>query len=409
MRKAALFLSFFLATQWLVAQQSQNPDQLLLDARELIFDGKYQEGRKIAFRALEISPTYADILILVGRSYAWEGKNDSASIYLERAITASPKYADGYSAYLDNLSWAGDYQRAGEILKRAESNLGDPLPDAVAYRKSRLLYYEEEYNEAYDIAQALFDKGYKQDGILGYLQNLQRLRRNSAIGATYDYDTFFEDISPWHTWSVYGRAQTKLTGSLIARVTQSHRFDGFGTQYELDAYPSLGENSYAYLNIGGSGAGFFPKLRLGASVFFNLPKAWEIEGGYRYLGFTEVTHIATASLGKYVGNWWLNFRANVIPSGNNNGVSTSGNFQARYYFKTAEDFFSVQLSSGVSPDEENRDQSQLLNSYRIRLGYQQLISPRFMIFGFTGYSRDELSADRFRNNLNLSIGSEYRF
>ena len=84
---------------------------------------------------------------------------------------------------------------------------------------------------------------------------------------------------------------------------------------------------------------FFPKLRLGASVFFNLPKAWEVEGGYRYLGFTEVTHIATASLGKYVGNWWLNFRANVIPSGNNNGVSTSGNFQARYYFKTAEDFF----------------------------------------------------------------------
>ena len=147
---------------------------------------------------------------------------------------------------------------------------------------------------------------------------------------------------------------------------------------------------------------------MGASIYFNLPKAWEIDGGYRYLGFSEVTHILTGSLGKYVGSWWLNFRVNVVPSANN-GTSTSGNFQARYYFKTAEDFFSLQLSTGVSPDEESRDQSQLLNSYRARLGYQQLVSPRFMIFGFTGYSRDELAADRFRNNINISIGTEYRF
>jgi hypothetical protein len=32
-----------------------------------------------------------------------------------------------------------------------------------------------------------------------------------------------------------------------------------------------------------------------------------------------------------------------------------------------------------------------------------------MIYGFTGYSRDELSTGNFRNNINLSIGLEYRF
>jgi YaiO family outer membrane protein len=138
-----------------------------------------------------------------------------------------------------------------------------------------------------------------------------------------------------------------------------------------------------------------------------LPKAWEIEGGYRYLGFTEVTHMLTSSVGKYVGNWWINFRINVIPS--DGQVSSSGQLQARYYFKTAEDFFSIQLGTGVSPDEETRDQSQLLNSYRMRVGYQQLISPKLMIFGFTGFSRDEMSADNFRKNFNLSIGTEYRF
>ena len=408
MKKAILTgLAVVLAIFSSKAQDSFDPDELLVQARELILNDKYVEGRKIAFRALKKYPNYADILILVGRSYAWEGKNDSANIYLERAIVASPDYADGYVAYLDNLFWSENLTKADEILNRAKTNLGSPTPDEIIYRESRLLYYREQYNEAYEVVEPLFDKGYKQEGMLSYIKNLERLKIVNAVGGTYDYDSFEDELDPWHTWSVYGRTRTKLTGALIARVTQSARFEDFGTLVELDAYPSIGKNGYAYLNIGGSGASFFPKFRFGASYFHNLEKAWEVEGGYRYLGFSEVTHILTGSVGKYLGNWWFNMRLNVIPD--DAGTSTSSQFTARYYFKTAEDFFSLQLGTGVSPDEETRDQSQLLNSYRARLGYQQLISPRFMIYGFTGYSRDELSTDNYRNNFNLSLGTEYRF
>ncbi|MFC5623472.1 YaiO family outer membrane beta-barrel protein [Algoriphagus winogradskyi] len=409
MKKALILLFSFMAFAVITkAQDSFDPDELLLEARTLILDGKYLEGRKIAFRALDKYPEYADILILVGRSYAWEGKNDSASIYLERAISASPGYEDGYSAYLDNLSWAEQYDKADIVLGKARENLGSPLPDGLRYKESRLLYYKEDYNEAYKIAENLFQKKYKNESLLDYLQTLQRLRRNNAVGVTYDYDTFEGEISPWNTFSFYARTQTKLTGTLIGRVTQSSRFDDNGTLFELDAYPSLGKKAYAYLNVGGSSASFFPDFRLGASVYFNLPKAWEIDGGFRYLKFADPTYIYTASLGKYVGNWWFNLRSNLIP-GTGNSLGTSANLQARYYFKTGEDFFSLQLSSGVSPDEETRDPTQLLNSYRARIGYQQLITDRFMIYGFTGYSRDELGPDRFRNNLNLSLGIEYRF
>jgi YaiO family outer membrane protein len=407
MRKLLIATGLFFSFLGLRAQDSFDPDELLAQARTLILDDKYQEGRKIAFRALERYPNYADILILVGRSYAWEGKNDSANIYLERAILASPDYADGYVAYLDNLFWSENLSKADEVLARAKSNLGTPIPDEIIYRESRLLYYREQYNEAYDLVEPLFDKGFNQEGLLGYMRNLERMKMVNAVGATYDYDSFEGQIDPWHTWSVYGRTRTKLTGALIARVTQSLRYEDFGTLVELDAYPSIGKNGYAYLNVGGSGAGFFPKFRFGASYYHNLEKAWEVEGGYRYLGFSSATHIITGSVGKYLGNWWLNVRLNVIPD--DAGTSTSSQFTARYYFKTAEDFFSLQLGTGVSPDEETRDQSQLLNSYRARLGYQQLISPKFMIYGYTGYSRDELSTDNFRNNINLSLGFEYRF
>ncbi len=407
MRKLLIATGLILSFFEVKGQDSFDPDELLVQARTLVFEDKYQEGRKVAFRALERYPNYADILILVGRSYAWEGKNDSANIYLERAIVASPDYTDGYVAYLDNLFWSENLSKADEILDRAKSNLGSPTPDEIVYRESRLLYYREQYNEAYGLVEPLFDKGFNQEALLGYMRNLERLRMVNAVGATYDYDTFEGQIEPWHTWSVYGRTRTKLTGALIARVTQSLRYDGFGTLVELDAYPSIGKNGYAYLNVGGSGAGFFPKFRFGASYYHNLEKAWEVEGGYRYLGFSSATHIITGSLGKYLGNWWLNARVNVIPD--DSGTSTSGQFTARYYFKTAEDFFSLQLGTGVSPDEETRDQSQLLNSYRARIGYQQLVSPKFMIYGYTGYSRDELSTDNFRNNINLSLGFEFRF
>lgn len=407
MKKIILFLFVFTSALISKAQDSFDPDELLMEARTLILDGKYNEGRKIAFRALSQYPNYADILILVGRSYAWEGKNDSASVYLERAIVASPKYSDGYVAYLDNLFWADDLTKADEILQRAKSNLGTPTPDPIVYRESRLFYYREEYDEAYELVKPLFDKGYNQEGMLNYLSNLNRLRQTVAVGATYDYDSFEGAIDAWHTWSLYGRTRTKLTGSLIARVTQSQRFDGFGTLYELDAYPSIGKNGYGYINIGGSGASFFPKLRFGASYFHNLKGGWELEAGYRYLGFSEVTHIYTGSVGKYAGNWWLNFRPNFIPG--DDGVSVSGQFTSRYYFKSAEDFFSLQLSTGVSPDEETRALNQLLNSYRARLGYQQLLTPKFMVYTFVGYSIDEISETVTRNNLNLSLGVEYRF
>lgn len=402
------FLGVYLVSASVLAQDSFDPDELLEQGRALIFDKKYGEGRKVAFRALEKYPDYADILILVGRSYAWEGKNDSASIYLDRAIVASPEYSDGYVAYLDNLFWADDLTKAEEILSRAKSKLGTPVPDEITYRESRLLYYRAQYKEAFNLVDPLFKKGFKTEGLLGYMKNLERFRMVNALGSTYDYDSFQGDITPWHTWSVYGRTRTKLTGTLIARLTQSSRFEDFGSLVELDAYPSIGKNGYAYLNIGGSGASFFPKLRFGASYYHNLKKAWELEAGYRYLGFSEATHIITGSVGKYVGNWWFNVRLNLIPD-SDLGASTSTQLTARYYFKTAEDFFSLQLGTGVSPDEETRDQSQLLNSYRARVGYQQLLSPKFMIYGFTGYSRDELSTDNFRNNINLSLGFEYRF
>jgi YaiO family outer membrane protein len=409
--KTLLFYGFlFLALSisnagW--AQESFDPDQLFLDARKLILDGKRDEGREILYKVLKKYPEYGDVLILMGRSFAWDGKYDSAAIYFERALVSSPTYEDAYIAYIDDLFWSENYEKADSVVRLGLEKIGPQSMD-LKYRSSRVLYYKEDYKTALKIANEVFAKAPKTEGLLGYIETLRRKTRINAVGATYDYDYFYGELTPWNTYSVYGRTHTDFTGSLIARVTHSERFDGRGTQAELDAFPSLGKNKYGYFNVGYSQSSFFPKFRFGTSVFWNLPKAYELEAGYRLLQFSDVTHIITGSAGKYISNWWLNLRLNFIPG--KDGSSTSANLQTRYYFNGPEDFFSLQLSTGVSPDEETRDfQSQLLNSYRARFGYQHLWTSRWMGFGFVGYSRDEISENQFRNNLNVSLGTEFRF
>ncbi|MCR9014729.1 YaiO family outer membrane beta-barrel protein [Aquiflexum gelatinilyticum] len=389
------------------AQESFDPDQLFLNARKLILDGKRDEGREILYKVLKKYPEYGDVLILMGRSFAWDGKYDSAAIYFERALVSSTTYEDAYIAYIDDLFWSENYEKADSVVQLGLEKIGPQSMD-LKYRYSRLLYYKEDYKSALKIANEVFAKAPKTEGLLGYIETLRRKTRINAVGATYDYDYFYGELTPWNTYTVYGRTHTDFTGSLIARVTHSERFDGRGTQAELDAFPSLGKNKYGYFNVGYSQSSFFPKFRFGTSVFWNLPKAYELEAGYRLLQFSDITHIITASAGKYISNWWLNLRLNFIPG--KDGSSTSANFQTRYYFNGPEDFFSLQLSTGVSPDEETRDfQSQLLNSYRARFGYQHLWTSRWMGFGFVGYSRDEISENQFRNNLNVSLGTEFRF
>ncbi|GAB4107777.1 hypothetical protein GCM10028791_02240 [Echinicola sediminis] len=390
-----------------IAQESFDPDKKFFEARDLALDGKKKEAISLAKKIVEKYPGYSDVWILLGRVYSWEGMNDTASVYFERAIKESPDYEDAYIGYLDNLFWADQYDSAQHVLERAEKQFGEGS-SALQYRKSRLAYYQEDYKKAIEIAEKIYKNQADIEGLLSYIQRLKRLTMNSSVGITSDFDSFGGQISPWQTYALYASSRIGFLGTVIGRATHSHRFDNYGTQFEIDAYPSLGKNSYAYVNLGFSNASFFPNYRIGGSIYWSLPKAFEFDIGYRHLKFSEVTHIYTASVGKYTGNWWLNLRANHVPS--EQGGSISGNVQARYYFKGAEDYLMVQFSTGVSPDEENRDlRSQLLDSYRGRVGYQQLWTPRWMGFAFVGYSYDELSPDNYRPNFNVTLGTEFRF
>ncbi|WP_226389311.1 YaiO family outer membrane beta-barrel protein [Penaeicola halotolerans] len=409
MRKYLLiaFLSMWSAFTLSAQEKSIDPDKLFLQARDLAFDGKRSEARKICEQILAKYPEYTDVITLYGRLYSWDGDYDKARIQLQKAVALSPKYEDPLLGLIDVELWSENYQ---EALKLAEKGLIDinAKSTPLRLRKARALNNLEQYESAYALVNELMSEKDAEENLLAFAESIRRNMRRQAVGVSSDYDTFFGDISPWYWQSIYYSRLTKALGTVIFRYNNATRFETNGGQFEIDAYPGIGKKMYAYLNAGYSPSSIYPEYRFGGSLYRSFPKAFEGEIGFRYLQFAETTEIYTASLGKYWGSYWFNLRVNIIPFSGT--FSQSYIFTGRYYFDTAEDFISLQLSSGVSPDDNSRDlRTQLLDSYRARIGVQKLFGQKYLGFFYTGYAFEETGPANDRRNLNFSLGLSYLF
>lgn len=118
----------------------------------------------------------------------------------------------------------------------------------------------------------------------------------------------------------------------------------------MDAYPKINNNNYGYLNYSFSQSTVFPKNRLGLEWYHNFLKSFEGSIGMRILYFdSKNVDIYTATLGKYVGNYWISIRSFVTPG--TDRTSVSGLLQIRSYFPDPENYLGLRLGYGVSPDD----------------------------------------------------------
>lgn len=138
-------------------------------------------------------------------------------------------------------------------------------------------------------------------------------------------------------------------GSVIVRGNVHRRFSLTGFQFETDFYPKIGQKTYAYLNYGASRSILFPKNRFGAEIFTALQKDMEISLGARLLQYpTENTTLVTASVAKYLGQWYLVGRPYLaIRESGQIGFSMTANL--RKYVSDQEYFF-ANLGLGNNPE-----------------------------------------------------------
>jgi len=322
--------------------QVENVDSAFQQARTLAFSSQYTASISLCKKILEKSPNYVDVHVLLGRVYFWNDQKDSAISTLNHVIRVKP-YEDAYIALSDILRWSDQYSTSLAVAEEGLKHF--PASEELTIRKIKALDDLKEYKNAYHFADSLLSKKNTDADLRQLTETLKNKMAKNVISVSYDYDYFDKQFpDPWHLLSVsYGR-QTNYLGRVSARLNLANRFGTNGSQFEIDAYPSLGKKMYAYLNAGYSDNAIFPNYRFGVSIYRNFPHAFEGEIGVRVLYFTKATILYVGSIGKYAGNFWFSLRPTFIASENGNRFSQSYSILVRYYYKSAFDYLTLTVN-----------------------------------------------------------------
>ncbi len=413
--KYCCFSILFITAEKAISQvDTTSSDGLLIAAKKAAFDeDNYPQAKTYLYKALSISPNYADLRVFLGRIYTWTRNYDSAKICFETVLKQTPGYEDACNAYADMTFWKDDYQKSLSVAEEGLSH--NPKSESLLLKKARALNAMRRYIDADKAVQELVTLN-KNNTEARALAN--RIRENAAknkIGVSYDFVTFDKQFAdPWHLVSVdYGR-NTGI-GSITGRITYANRFKTNGYQYELEAYPRISNTFYSYVGLGYSDqVGVFPQWRGGFSLYANLPKSYEAELGVRYLKFTgSPTWVYTGYLGKYYKSWLFGARTYITPSNFTSTVSSSYNISARYYYASADDMLGFNVGYGISPDDRfNAIQingNTKLISYKAGIIFKKKVA-RFNVFTIDGgWFNQEYLPKTIGNQYQISVAWLRRF
>jgi len=382
-------------------------DSLMSVAKGLVKQDKYTEAEKIYNDLLALNSSNNDARFALGLLYSWSKQYEKARTVFSTVLQARPTSKEVYIAAINNELWAEEYQSALVLADTAKSVLPDDAD--ILIREAKALNYLQRSDDAIQVLNNYLKKDNNNRDVRDLLETIQSGNKLNSIGLSYTYD-YFSNASAWQLAYLQYKRKTKL-GAVIGRFNYANRFGSTGYQMEADAYPTLTSKSYAYINVGYSPSTLFPVFRLGMDYNRKLPNAFEASLGFRYLDFRSSTVIIyTGNLGKYIGNYWLNFRPYVVPGGNN--VSLSGFLTARRYFSTADDYIGFQVGYGTSPDDRYRQltgQNLRLTGYNSRLSYNHIFDKSWILNVSGAYAYQEYITSSFRSDITFDIAIYYTF
>jgi len=392
----------------------QTSDELYTEARKQAFDNKnYKEAITLAQKALEQTPDYPDLNIFIGRLYTWDGQTENARNTFDSVVKKYPNNQDAYLAYGSLEYWSKNYDKA---LKLTDKGLAiSPKSEELLLLRARILSDSRKYPEANNSLKTLLEINPKNNNARTLSQKISMMSSKNAVGINYDYyhfDKRFDD--DWHIAGIDYTRQGSF-GTVTGRVNYANKFAMDALQFEIESYPRISNTFYAFVNLGVSDdQGIFPEYKTGFSLFANLPKGFEAEGGFRMLSFSaEQTWTYTASVGKYYKNLWFNFRAYVTP--NSDSVGQSYQLTTRYYLGGPDDYLSLRLGTGVNPDGQNNILlngevfNYKLKSNNIAAEYRTTISRTYVFYLKAGLENQKYAPDAKGNQISAGIGAIKRF
>ncbi|REL38946.1 YaiO family outer membrane beta-barrel protein [Rhodohalobacter sp. SW132] len=393
------------------AQQAEDPDALFEQARTVASDGNLEEARELALLILSEFPEYHDVRIFYARTLAWEQRFSDSRTQLQIVLRDEPEHPEALSARADVELWDGNFRAGLEYANRSIAVRPDQA--GLYVQRARILIGLNRFSAA------LSDLDSAENLDAEHSERIQQLRneiqqdqhRNIAVFGM-SYDQFGDDLDPYQR--MYGEYH-RLTdyGPVIGRISVVHRFDITDWQAEIDSYPILSSNWYAYLNAGLSGGELFPEFRFGAELYRSLPQTFEGSAGLRYLNFRDDdVIIVTASISKYWRSWFFTFQPFFTPG--DAGVNTAFNGIARKYFGDPLSYASLVGGFGFSPDDrriiDGTAAERLLKSRYFGVDANYLVRNRLQLFGETKVTFQQFPfLTDYTRIITLETGIRYSF
>ncbi len=404
-------------------------DNLFSLAREKVYAGETEEGRILAYAILEQYPEYYDALVLAAITLSWEGMYDSARVHLKNVFEKHIAHFDALNAIINLEIWDGNYEEAIKycntgidyhyetdlfLFKKGRAlRLAGHLPLAIKAIEQILEMYPDHREAQYLLVwyKMLMNRSMKELFehnfiIMPASVHPELFRKRSYILAEYHGD--FHD-SPyerrWHMGSA-GYSHYTSFGPVTARINFAQTyFDGRGLtrypslQYELESYPVLSADYYAYIAYAYSGGSSFPKHRAGLELFRNLPHAFEASLGLRYMYRDENFFFYTGSLGKYHGNYWFSLRPYIYRE--DGGISHSIHMNVRRYMESDGDFAGFSLGRGAIFDETylTSDSRIYLNSWTAGVEISKTFMSDYLFRTGIRYAYEEHETGSYRGRI----------
>jgi YaiO family outer membrane protein len=350
-----------------------DPDASFATARNLAFNKQRKLAQDTLVHILSKYPNYHDVRNFLASTYAWDGNHKQAKKEYDTVLEKDPKNKDAWSGAIQNELWAAAPFAALEIADKALKELPNDADILLLKAKAR-----ENANDSVSNLNT-------ENTTVNSAENgsIKPLMLNS-IGVLASADFYSDIYDPMQYYSVNYTRKTKY-GSISAKVNFNHKFGTNAEQYEIDMYPKIVKGLYAYVNAGYSNSPLFPKSKYSAELFQSLPKAFEASLGFRALNYDTTTMVYTGSAGWYTGNsYWL-LRSYVTPG--DAGTSVSGALAYRKYRSDADNYFSVSVGMGYSPEINQFNYSSVeqvkfdLQSQKANIGYYFTSSDKKHAYG----------------------------
>lgn len=389
----------FLVVFEVFAQKAMDADASFLQARDIAFKGNWEIARDSLEHLLEVYPNYTDAKILIAKTYSWHGKYDQARRHFNRITSIEKEQRDAWLAAIRNEVYAKNLNIALGLANKALIHLQNDIE--IEQLRNQLV---EDINKKLPIQDKLKE------------EHREALTRNQ-ISVSSNLEIFDIVFDPMYQTNIEYQRQTKY-GKILPRITYAQRFNTRGTQFEVDGYPIISKMFHGYFNYGYSNSVIFPKHRAGVELYAELPKAFEVSLGARYVRFNEANaSIFTGSFGMYRGNFYVAARP-YVSARNDGQMGWAGNVMARKYGRDGNNFIGLRASYGFDAELNQfivdgvlLSETQLfLESQQFQLEYQ--FSNRASTNMYTlnaGVRRQELMFDSRSFFWAVSAGLKYQF